>query len=92
MQQEANLDEKYAEVDAYLIERLHPSGSHLYEHIEYAKQLSAKNGLVNAEVSILQGKFLMSQCQMIDAKHVLEVGTLGGVSSTHIAPVFSAVC
>ncbi len=75
-------DERWAAVDAFAVERLHQSGSHLYEHIEYATKLSESEGLPNIEVSPMQGKFLMTQCQMIDAKHVLEVGTLGGISST----------
>jgi predicted O-methyltransferase YrrM len=78
-------DERWAAVDAYAVDRLHPSGSHLHERIQYATELSEAKGLANIEVSPLQGKFLMAQCQMIDARHVLELGTLGGISSTYCA-------
>ena len=37
------------------------------------------------EVSPLQGKFLVTQCQMLNAKNVLELGTLGGISSIWLA-------
>lgn len=74
-------DERWTAVDQFALKHLHPTKSHLYEHISYAQQLAETNNLPEIEVSQLQGKFLMTQIQMMDAKNVLEVGTLGGISS-----------
>ncbi|KAK5175106.1 uncharacterized protein LTR77_000243 [Saxophila tyrrhenica] len=78
-------DERWTAVDAWALDALHPKESHLYEHIQFATELSETKGLPSIEVSHLQGKYLMTQCQMIDAKKVLEVGTLGGISAIWMA-------
>jgi predicted O-methyltransferase YrrM len=46
---------------------------------------SAANGLPEITVSALQGQYLSIQCQLIGAKTVLEVGTLGGYSTIWFA-------
>jgi predicted O-methyltransferase YrrM len=46
---------------------------------------SAANGLPEITVSALQGQYLAVQCQLIGAKTVLEVGTLGGYSTIWFA-------
>ncbi|KAF2099980.1 S-adenosyl-L-methionine-dependent methyltransferase [Rhizodiscina lignyota] len=46
---------------------------------------SAKNGLPSITVSELQGQFLSIQCQLMNAKSVLEIGTLGGYSTIWFA-------
>lgn len=75
----------WTEVDNWALKRLHSSQSPNYSAIEYATRLSEAEGLPNMEVSALQGKLLVTYCQMINAKAVLEVGTLGGVSSIWLA-------
>lgn len=78
-------DEKWLAADDYALKHLQPPGSQLYDHIQYATKLAESKGLPSIAVSLLQGRFLMTQCQMIDAKHVLEVGTLGGISAIFMA-------
>jgi predicted O-methyltransferase YrrM len=46
---------------------------------------SAENGLPAITISPLQGQYLAIQCQLINAKSVLEVGTLGGYSTIWFA-------
>ena len=77
-------DERWSAVDRYALQHLHQN--HPYaEALVYAAELSMKEGLPNIEVSPLQGKFLALQCQLINAKRILEVGTLGGYSSIWLA-------
>ncbi len=78
-------DERWTAVDKYALKHLHTADSPYYSAIEKALQLSEEKGLPSIEVSLLQGKWLQTQCQMIDAEHILEVGTLGGVSSILMA-------
>lgn len=53
--------------------------------LENALKNSNSHGLPQITVSPLQGQFLSIQCQLIGAKSVLEVGTLGGYSSIWFA-------
>lgn len=53
--------------------------------LDEAVQYSQKSGLPTIAISPLQGQFLAIQCQLIDAKHVLEIGTLGGYSTMFFA-------
>jgi predicted O-methyltransferase YrrM len=46
---------------------------------------STAKGLPAITISALQGQYLSIQCQLINAKSVLEIGTLGGVSSIWFA-------
>ena len=85
MQRDHEKDERWTAVDHYATRHLHPSHSPYYDAINDALRLSQEKGLPNIEVSPLQGKFLATQCQLIDAKNILEVGTLGGVSSIYFA-------
>ena len=53
--------------------------------LDEAVSNSKKQGLRPIAISPLQGQFLAIQCQLIDAKHVLEIGTLGGYSTIFFA-------
>lgn len=55
------------------------------EQLESALANSAANGLPAITISPLQGQFLAIQCQLINAKSVLEIGTLGGYSTIWFA-------
>lgn len=78
-------DDRWTAVDRYATRHLFPPGNAHYSAINRAIELSEENKLPSIEVSLLQGKWLQAQCQLIDAKHVLEVGTLGGISSIWLA-------
>lgn len=53
--------------------------------LDHAIANSRKNGLPAITISALQGQFLAIQCQLIHAKSVLEIGTLGGYSTIWFA-------
>ncbi|WYZ43251.1 hypothetical protein EsH8_VI_000950 [Colletotrichum jinshuiense] len=53
--------------------------------LDHAVANSQKNNLPEITVSPLQGQFLAIQCQLIGAKSVLEIGTLGGYSTIWLA-------
>lgn len=78
-------DKRWAAVDHYATKHLTPSGNTLYASLQNATQLAQEAKLPSIEVSPLQGRFLAVQCMAINAKNVLEVGTLGGYSSIWIA-------
>ena len=53
--------------------------------LDHALSNSAANGLPPITISALQGQYLAIQCQLIGAKSVLEIGTLGGYSTIWFA-------
>ncbi|KAF4624810.1 hypothetical protein G7Y89_g13358 [Cudoniella acicularis] len=53
--------------------------------LDHALSNSAANGLPAITISDLQGQYLAIQCQLINAKSVLEIGTLGGYSTIWFA-------
>ena len=53
--------------------------------LDHAVSNAKSRGLPSISVSALQGQFLAIQCQLINAKSVLEIGTLGGYSSIWFA-------
>ena len=55
------------------------------EHLDFAIANSKKHGLPPITVSALQGQYLAIQAQLINAKNVLEIGTLGGYSTIWFA-------
>lgn len=78
-------DERWTAVDNYATSVLHTPDSPYWDAINHVVQLAEEKKLPNIEVSLLQGKWLLTQCQMINAKRVLEVGTLGGFSAIWMA-------
>lgn len=77
-------DARWTQVDRYAREKL-DHGNPYAAALQYASEQSVKEGLPNIEVSPMQGKFLALQCQLVAARHVLEVGTLGGYSAIWLA-------
>ncbi|KAL1620061.1 putative o-methyltransferase family 3 [Diplodia seriata] len=67
---------------SHLDARLGPS---LTDALDHAEKNSQAKGLPDIAVSRPQGKFLMLQARLLRAKHVVEVGTLGGYSSIWFA-------
>jgi predicted O-methyltransferase YrrM len=53
--------------------------------LDQALANSAAHGLPAITISDLQGQYLAIQCQLVNAKSVLEIGTLGGYSTIHFA-------
>ncbi|KAE9381211.1 S-adenosyl-L-methionine-dependent methyltransferase [Stipitochalara longipes BDJ] len=59
--------------------------------LDHAISNSKANGLPDITVTKLQGQFLAVQCQLIGAKTVLEIGTLGGYSTIWFASTGASV-
>jgi len=68
-------------VDAYISDLLVPADAAL----EGALQASAEAGMPAIAVSPTQGKLLMMFAQMLGARRILEIGTLGGYSTIWLA-------
>ena len=68
-------------VDEYISVHLLTPDSALADALRH----NATHGLPPIDVSATQGKMLMLLAQMAGAKHILEVGTLGGYSTIWLA-------
>lgn len=79
--EEKTMQERWAAVDAYFTDRLVPSDPVLDDVLA----ANAEAGLPPHDVSPLQGRFLHLLVRMLNARHVLEIGTLGGYSTTWMA-------
>lgn len=73
-------------VDKYITDLLVPSDSAL----EAALQASSAAGLPHIQVSPAQGKLLHLLARACGARHVLEIGTLGGYSTIWLARALPA--
>jgi predicted O-methyltransferase YrrM len=73
--------ELWTEVDQYISDLLVPADAAL----EAALQASADAGMPAIAVSPNQGKLLMLMAQMLGARKILEIGTLGGYSTIWLA-------
>lgn len=71
----------WSEVDAYVEEVLGADDPILVETLEVAD----REGLPRFGVSSSQGRFLATLVQMIKARFILEIGTLAGYSTIHLA-------
>ncbi|EME87261.1 uncharacterized protein MYCFIDRAFT_147929 [Pseudocercospora fijiensis CIRAD86] len=79
-------NEIWTAVDHYVKEHLITAkDSPYHEALNFALENQKQEGLPDIAVSTLQGKFLSLQCMILDAKNVLEVGTLGGYSAIWLA-------
>jgi predicted O-methyltransferase YrrM len=58
--------------------------------LDHALGAAASGGLPAIQVSALQGKFLMLLARMAGARRILEIGTLGGYSTTWLARALPA--
>ena len=79
---------KWTTVDNYVFTSIHPPSSSSPSLIDTLTKAQANNlssGLPDIAVSPPQGKFLMLQARLIQAKTILEVGTLGGYSTIWLA-------
>jgi predicted O-methyltransferase YrrM len=71
----------WAEVDNYFGRLLLPADPALDD----ALAASAAAGLPVAQVSATQGRLLFVLARMVRARYILEIGTLGGYSTIHLA-------
>ena len=71
----------WADVDHYFAKKLLPRDPTL----ELALEASEKAGLPPISVSPTQGKFLQMLATIMDARSILEIGTLGGYSTIWLA-------
>jgi predicted O-methyltransferase YrrM len=75
------LQKKWTEVDDYIATLLIPPDAAL----EGALKASDQAGLPSINVSANQGKLLMLFARMLNARNILEIGTLGGYSTIWMA-------
>ena len=78
-------DPRWAAVEAYQYPLLNPPSSPLQSALSHATENSAANGLRDISVYASQGKFIALQARIINAKHILEIGTLGAYSTIWLA-------
>jgi len=74
-----------AEIDGYVEELFAPQD----ETLEAALQESRDAGLPEIQVSPNEGKLLQLLAEMVGARRILEVGTLGGYSAIHFGRALS---
>lgn len=73
----------WTQVDRYFGDRLVPSATD--DKLDAALATNEKAGLPAIDVTRLQGKFLALLVRIAGAKHILEIGTLGGYSTIWLA-------
>lgn len=80
-------DERWTNVDKYTFKHLHPNTNAVPPSaaLDHARVNSEFKELPDIAVSPSQGKFLKIQAQLVKAKNILEVGTLGGYSTIWLA-------
>ena len=74
-------EETWKEVDRYLLEALGGEDDILAEAVERSEAA----GLPSIQVSTLHARFLMILARLRGARRILEIGTLGGYSTIHLA-------
>ena len=78
-------DSRCIATDNYINTNLIPPSHPYYDTLEHALSNSQAKGLDDISVSRAQGKYLSVQAQIVGAKNILEVGTLGAFSSIWLA-------
>ncbi len=79
MAETENTSALLARIDDYIQERFAPQD----EALEVAVRESQRAGLPEIHVSPNEGKLLQLLAEMVGAKRILEIGTLGGYSAIH---------
>lgn len=78
-------DPRWSAVDEFAYGHLFPASTSLSQTLANALKHQEQSGLPDIAVSPLQGSFLALQTRLLGSKNVLEVGTLGGYSTTWFA-------
>ena len=81
MAETENMGALLAEIDRYIEERFAPQD----EALEAAVRGSRQAGLPEIQVSPNEAKLLQLLAELVDARSVLEIGTLAGYSAIHFA-------
>jgi predicted O-methyltransferase YrrM len=80
------LDPRWGEVDEWTFSQTQTDKSiPSVDVLKKASDHQQASGLPDIAVSPAQGQYLQIQAKLIDAKHILEVGTLGGYSTIFLA-------
>ncbi len=79
------IDDRWTAIDNYTMSHLHPSTRPNHASLHRTLKVSAEKGLPDIMTPSPQGKFFALQCRMLNVKHALEVGTLGGYSAIWFA-------
>jgi predicted O-methyltransferase YrrM len=77
--------ERAQKIDSLAHDALLPTDSPLAKSLTHALQNTSANKIPSIAISPLQGQFLAIQAQLIGAKNILEIGTLGGYSTIWFA-------
>jgi predicted O-methyltransferase YrrM len=80
-------EKAWTEVDTYIADNLLADADPIFEQVLRA---NAAGGLPAIDVSPAQGKFLNLLATIAGAKHILEIGTLGGYSTIWLAKALPA--
>lgn len=79
-------DARWKAVDEYAEAQLRTTGNPKHDaSLAEANRLSEVSVMPGAEVSPMQGRFLAAQCQLINARNILEIGTLTAYSTVWLA-------
>jgi predicted O-methyltransferase YrrM len=86
-----SLYQRVQKIDSQAHTALLPTNNALATALSHALSNSAAKGLPPITVSPLQGQYLAIQAQLISARRVLEIGTLGGYSTIWFASTGASV-
>ena len=86
---EPEQNSRWTAVDDYQFPHLCPKSRPLHSALDHAIENSAAQGLEEIAIYPSQGQYLALQCQIINAKHILEIGTLGAYSTIWLASASS---
>jgi predicted O-methyltransferase YrrM len=78
--------ETWQDVDTYIVDKLAPPD----EDLTAAQDAAKEGGLPAISVSAAQGKMLQVLVQLVGARRILEIGTLGGYSAIWMARALPA--
>ncbi|OAP62250.1 hypothetical protein AYL99_04453 [Fonsecaea erecta] len=81
MSSSTTLYQRAQKIDSVATSSLLPTSTSLFQALSYALENSDANNIPPITISPLQGQYLAIQAQLINAKNILEVGTLGGYST-----------
>ncbi|ETI29143.1 hypothetical protein G647_01596 [Cladophialophora carrionii CBS 160.54] len=85
MSNPTTLYQRIQQIDSQAHTALLPNNTPLADALTHALTNSAAQGLHPITISPLQGQYLAIQAQLISARRVLEIGTLGGYSTIWFA-------